>query len=191
MRLLLKKYEAPEFSLLVVTDETGKLRALDYADYESRMNRLLRVHYGEYQLKNGAAPRPITDALDAYFAGEIAAVADVPVETGGTQFQREVWRALRDIPGGQTRTYGNIARAIGSPTASRAVGAANGSNPIAIVVPCHRVIGSNGTLTGYAGGIERKRWLLDHERKFARPAAPTSTRGRSAELAFAQPAFTG
>jgi O-6-methylguanine DNA methyltransferase len=167
MRLLLEKYESPEFPLLIVTDQSGALRALDYADYEKRMRRLLGLHYGEYELKNAAAPRSITDSLDAYFAGDLSALADMRVQTGGTSFQKDVWQALRQIPAGETRTYGQIAHAIGSPTASRAVGAANGSNPVAIVVPCHRVIGSNGTLTGYAGGLARKQWLLQHEHRFA------------------------
>ena len=87
----------------------------------------------------------------------------LPVETGGTEFQREVWRALRAIPAGETRSYGALASSIGRASAVRAVGLANGANPIGVVVPCHRVIGQNGALTGYAGGIERKRWLLAHE----------------------------
>jgi methylated-DNA-[protein]-cysteine S-methyltransferase len=85
------------------------------------------------------------------------------VTTGGTDFQRTVWKALRAIPAGETRTYGQLAAAIGSPRAVRAAGLANGQNPVAVIVPCHRVIGANGTLTGYAGGLARKRWLLAHE----------------------------
>jgi methylated-DNA-[protein]-cysteine S-methyltransferase len=116
-------------------------------------------------LDEGAAPKSIVKVLNAYFAGELDALNDVPVATGGTEFQRKVWRALRMIPAGATMSYGELAAKIGRPSASRAVGAANGSNPVAIVVPCHRVIGANGTLTGYGGGLPRKRWLLDHERK--------------------------
>ena len=100
--------------------------------------------------------------LDAYWAGDLFDF-DLPLAPGGTPFQNKVWAALRTIPYGTTVSYGDIARKIGSPTASRAVGAANGRNPIAIVVPCHRVIGANGTLTGYAGGLDMKRALLDHE----------------------------
>jgi methylated-DNA-[protein]-cysteine S-methyltransferase len=100
-----------------------------------------------------------------YFAGELAALNELPVRTAGTPFQREVWRALREIPHGTTVSYGKLAEQIGRPKAVRAVGLANGSNPIGVVVPCHRVIGSNGSLTGYGGGIERKRWLLEHENK--------------------------
>jgi methylated-DNA-[protein]-cysteine S-methyltransferase len=101
--------------------------------------------------------------LEQYFARERREF-ELPLAPEGTAFQQRVWRALLAIPCGATRSYGEIARAIGRPAASRAVGAANGRNPIAIVVPCHRVIGSNGTLTGYGGGLPAKRWLLDHER---------------------------
>jgi methylated-DNA-[protein]-cysteine S-methyltransferase len=100
--------------------------------------------------------------LAEYFMGA-RRVFDLPLATVGTRFQRVVWAALVAIPFGETRSYGALARAIGRPAASRAVGAANGKNPFAIVVPCHRVIGASGELTGYAGGMARKRWLLDHE----------------------------
>ena len=105
------------------------------------------------------------DALARFFAGDVEAIAPLAVRTNGTDFQRRVWAALRRIPAGRTTTYGELAATIGAPAASRAVGLANGANPIAIVVPCHRVIGANGTLTGYGGGLARKRWLLDHERR--------------------------
>ena len=100
--------------------------------------------------------------LDQYFAGERSEF-ELALDMRGTAFQRSVWQALLTIPYGETRSYGEIARQIGRPDRARAVGAANGSNPAAIVVPCHRVIGSDGSLTGYGGGLERKRWLLDHE----------------------------
>ena len=101
--------------------------------------------------------------LEAYFAGTLR-VFDVPVSPRGTEFQEQVWRALLDIPHGETRSYGELARSLGKPSASRAVGAANGRNPISIIVPCHRVVGSNGALVGFAGGLDVKAWLLDHER---------------------------
>lgn len=101
--------------------------------------------------------------LSRYFAGKDGEFGKIPVDAAGTDFQLRVWSALREIPPGQTRSYGEIARRIGRPKAVRAVGAANGSNPVAIVVPCHRVIGANGTLTGYGGGLEKKEWLLKHE----------------------------
>ena len=114
-----------------------------------------------------AAIKEAAQQLDAYWAGELFDF-DLPLAPGGTPFQNKVWAALRTIPYGKTASYGDIARKIGSPTASRAVGAANGRNPIAIVVPCHRVIGANGTLTGYAGGLDMKRELLAHETRFVR-----------------------
>jgi methylated-DNA-[protein]-cysteine S-methyltransferase len=109
-------------------------------------------------------------ALDAYFRGEVHAVDAIDVDPDGTSFQRRVWAALRTIPVGETTSYGAIARALGMPTASRAVGAANGANPIWIVVPCHRVIGASGALTGYAGGLDVKRRLLAHEREAVTPS---------------------
>ena len=104
----------------------------------------------------------ITAQLGAYFKGDLINF-DVPLKLGGTEFQRKVWSHLRDIPYGETISYGELARRVGSPNASRAVGLANGRNPISIIVPCHRVIGSNGQLTGYGGGLDRKTWLLEHE----------------------------
>ena len=101
--------------------------------------------------------------LSRYFSGKDGDLGNIPVDAAGTDFQLRVWNALRRIPSGQTRSYGDIARTVGRPKAVRAVGAANGSNPVPIVVPCHRVIGANGTLTGYGGGLERKEWLLNHE----------------------------
>jgi len=154
-----------------VIDDDGILRALDFDDYEGRMHRLLRDHYGHYTLQEGPAPAAITRALEAYFAGDLDAIQNIKTATGGTPFQQDVWRALRAIPAGTTQSYGQLATTIGRPGASRAVGAANGSNPIAIVVPCHRVIGANGQLTGYGGGLPRKQWLLTHEARHAPMAA--------------------
>ncbi|NOK22374.1 methylated-DNA--[protein]-cysteine S-methyltransferase [Corallococcus carmarthensis] len=154
---------------LLVCDEQGRLRALDWEGYEARMHQLLRLHYGEggCVLEPARDPSGRTSALQAYLHGDLGAIASLPVETAGTPFQREVWRALREIPAGTTTTYGRLAERIGRPKAIRAVGMANGANPISIVVPCHRVVGSNASLTGYAGGLERKRWLLNHEQTHA------------------------
>jgi O-6-methylguanine DNA methyltransferase len=162
MQLQLDRFATPIGDLLLVFDDDA-LRALDFADFEDRMHRLLRLHYGAVTLTEAPAPASITAPLTAYFAGDLTALDKVAVATGGTDFQRQVWAALRNIPAGTTASYGELAVAVGRPKASRAVGMANGSNPIGIVVPCHRVIGANGTLTGYAGGVERKRWLLRHE----------------------------
>jgi methylated-DNA-[protein]-cysteine S-methyltransferase len=104
------------------------------------------------------------EQLDAYFAGELTTF-DVPLRPAGTDFQRAVWAALETVPFGKTRSYGEVAAQVGRPSASRAVGQANGRNPIAVIIPCHRVIGSSGSLTGYGGGLDRKQWLLAHEQR--------------------------
>lgn len=161
--LTLERVATPVGEVLLVTDGEGAVRALDFADYEDRMTRLLARHAPGASLKAGRAPEPVRAAVERYFAGDVHALDGLTVTTGGTDFQRSVWKALRAIPAGETRTYGQLAAAIGSPKAVRAVGLANGRNPVGLIVPCHRVIGANGTLTGYAGGLERKRWLLQHE----------------------------
>ena len=151
-------------ALLIVFDDEGRLRGLDWDDFEPRMRRLLRLQYGsEVELRHARAPHPMRDSLNSYFAGDFSALDRIEVETGGTPFQRKLWAALRTIPPGTTSTYGALAAKIGAPNAVRAVGAANGANPISIVLPCHRVIGSNQRLTGYGGGLNRKSWLLTHE----------------------------
>jgi methylated-DNA-[protein]-cysteine S-methyltransferase len=151
-------------ALLIVFDDEERLRALDWEDYETRMWRLLRLQYGsEIELGEGSAPKSIRDPLNAYFAGDFSALDRIEIEMGGTPFQRKLWRALRRIAPGTTSTYGALAAQIETPKAIRAVGAANGANPISIVLPCHRVIGSDQRLTGYGGGLDRKRWLLTHE----------------------------
>ena len=147
--------------LLVVEGES--LCALDYAGYEHRMTGLLRPRYGGFRLKKSGDPCGLSSRLRAYLRGEYSALDEIPISTGGTSFQQHVWKALRAIPPGTVMTYGEMAAQLGKPGAFRAVGAANALNPIAIVVPCHRLVGANGNLTGYAGGLERKRWLLEHE----------------------------
>jgi methylated-DNA-[protein]-cysteine S-methyltransferase len=154
----------PVGTLYVVTDEAGVVRALDWQDFEERMLRLLRLHYrSAFSLNQGASPTSVRRALSAYFEGEVRGLDALPVATGGSPFQREVWGALRHIPVGATWSYRELAVHIGKPKAVRAVGLANGANPISVIVPCHRVIGAGGALTGYAGGLTRKRWLLEHE----------------------------
>jgi methylated-DNA-[protein]-cysteine S-methyltransferase len=167
MHLQLERWESPLCPLFIVTDQDGVLRALEFGGYESRMHRLLRDHYDTYTVEEGTAPPSLMRALAAYFGGEIEALKDIETATAGTPFQREVWKALRDIPAGTTISYGELAARLGRPSASRAVGAANGANPIPLVVPCHRVIGANGSLTGFGGGLPRKKWLLEHERNFS------------------------
>lgn len=167
MHLRIAPHPSPIGTLLIVTDDQAQLRALDFDDREADMRKWLRLHYGAVTLPPGETPRATLHALDAYFAGDLAAIDALPVATGGTPFQREVWAALRAIPAGRTLGYGELAAQLGRPGASRAVGMANNANPISIVVPCHRVIGKSGTLTGYGGGLERKRWLLEHEDRHA------------------------
>ncbi|PWC86904.1 cysteine methyltransferase [Azospirillum sp. TSH100] len=171
-RLLIDRTATPIGELIVVADEDGALRAIDWTDHEDRLHRLLRLHHpGGYELRLSRDPGGFTRAMDAYFAGELAVIDRLPVRTGGTPFQRAVWAALRGIPCGGTVSYRELAVLAGRPAAVRAAGHANGANPVGIVVPCHRVIGSDGTLTGYGGGMERKRWLLAHEGAF-RPDRP-------------------
>jgi methylated-DNA-[protein]-cysteine S-methyltransferase len=155
--------------MLIVTDREDNLRAVDWTDCENRMHRLLRLHYGEngFTFESARNPNALTFALGRYFAGELTAIDTLSVRTGGTPFQRHVWSALRTIPAGTTISYAQLADQIGRSKAVRAVGLANGSNPVGVVVPCHRVIGTDGSLTGYSGGIERKSWLLQHEVKYS------------------------
>jgi methylated-DNA-[protein]-cysteine S-methyltransferase len=155
----------PTGRMLIVTDDKHCLRAVDWEDHKQRMQRLLRLHYGAnaIRLRELLHPSTARRSLQAYFEGDMHAVTSQPTATNGTAFQRMVWEALRRIPVGQTISYGTLAAWIGRPTAMRAVGLANGANPIAIIFPCHRVIGVNASLTGYGGGLDRKWWLLAHE----------------------------
>ena len=162
----LERMPTPCGELLIATDDEGALRALDWTDHESRMRQLLRQQYPKEAIHLAAVARLHSDArraLEAYFTGDVQAVDTLVVRTGGTPFQREVWAALRTIPAGRTVSYGTLATRLNRPNAMRAVGMANGANPVSIVVPCHRVIGADGSLTGYGGGLPRKQWLLEHE----------------------------
>ena len=156
---------SPLGRMLVVSDGESRLRALDWEDHEERMHRGLARIYRRQPIAytRGTAPSATRRALQRYFAGKLQAIDEIPVQTGGTPFQGNVWRALRKIPAGTTLSYGRLADRLKCPLAVRAVGFANGSNPISIVIPCHRLIGADGSLTGYGGGLERKRWLLAHE----------------------------
>lgn len=170
-RLCLDRLATPIGEALLVTDGDGRLRALDWADYEPRLRQSLRRHYGAVAPSVGRAPDAIRRALEDYFAGNLAALDAIDCATAGTDFQRAVWAGLRAIAPGETLSYGMLAARLGMPKAVRAVGLANGANPIGVVVPCHRVIGADGSLTGYGGGLARKRWLLRHEGAAFRDAA--------------------
>jgi len=159
----LDRLNTPIGVALLVTDAEGVLRALDWEDHEPRMRQLLRLQCGQIELKNARAPAALRAALVAYFKGDLDRLDDIPWRVAGTPFQRKVWNALPKIRAGTTLSYGALAAKLGAPRAMRAVGHANGSNPISVVVPCHRLIGADGSLVKYGGGLERKRWLLRHE----------------------------
>lgn len=151
--LLWDRFDTPLGPFVVVWSGTG----LRSADFDRRGAAQTKG------LKRGGAANPYRKAFLEYFAGNLSAFKGLPLDLEGTGFQRSVWNRLLQIPPGTTRSYSDIAQAIGMPFAVRAVGAANGRNPVAIAVPCHRVIGKDGELTGYAGGVKRKAWLLHHE----------------------------
>ena len=177
MELYLGHMPSPVGVLTLAWDDGAALRALDFDGFDERFRYLLASHYGECRLVDGEIPAHFRTALESYFAGDLTSLDKLPVRTGGTGFQQQVWVALRGIPAGETMSYGQLAAKLGNPAACRAVGRANGSNPIGIVVPCHRVIGANGSLTGYGGGMERKRWLLEHERAHLAAMVGTGTPG--------------
>ncbi|MBE8718511.1 methylated-DNA--[protein]-cysteine S-methyltransferase [Cellvibrio polysaccharolyticus] len=177
LHFFIEREPSPVGEMLIVTDEQDQLRALDWHDYEERFLLLVRRQYPGHHIEFHEATQrsTATPALQAYFKGDLNAVDQLITATGGTEFQREVWQALREIPAGETLSYGELSQRIGRPKAVRAVGMANGANPISIVVPCHRVIGANRSLTGYGGGLDRKRWLLQHEQTLS-PTIPQSGR---------------
>lgn len=185
-RFFIERIPTPTGMMLLLTDDRERLRSLDWDDHEARLQHLLNLHYGAGATRLEASPRISNagHAIEAYFAGELSAIGALRTETGGTVFQREVWKALRAIPVGETSSYGQLAASIGRPKAVRAVGLANGANPVALVVPCHRIIGSDASLTGYGGGIERKRWLLEHE-GVRLPTARARRPRTSAQASFA------
>ncbi|HVI33923.1 methylated-DNA--[protein]-cysteine S-methyltransferase [Phenylobacterium sp.] len=159
--LTLDRLQTPVGTALLVTDEDGVLRAFNWTDYEPKMLAWIARHYPKARLGEGRSP--VRPAFEAYFAGDARALDRTPWKASGTAFQLKVWEALCTIPAGETLSYRGLAERIGRPSAVRAVGLANGANPVAVVVPCHRVIGTNGSLTGYGGGLPRKKWLLSHE----------------------------
>jgi methylated-DNA-[protein]-cysteine S-methyltransferase len=165
MEFHLDEFESP-IGNIVLAESGGALCALDFETSPEPVLARLNRRLGPVQVSSGNGAQQFRDRLEAYFQGELRALDGLAVEPGGTAFQREVWSALQRIPAGSTTSYSELAAAIGRPSAVRAVGMANSRNPIAVVIPCHRVIGRDGSLTGYAGGLERKRWLLRHEGYF-------------------------
>lgn len=163
MKLHIDEIDSPIGALCAVTTQSH-LIALDFEDCRERMSKYLSASYGEVNLHKHPDPLGVCTNIQAYLDGNLDALDDIDVEPRGTPFQLAVWRELRRIPVGETRSYGQLAARLGQPGASRAVGMANHRNPIGIVVPCHRVIGADGKLTGYAGGVTRKQWLLEHEK---------------------------
>jgi methylated-DNA-[protein]-cysteine S-methyltransferase len=162
MALVETVFPSPVGALTLVASDAGLVAILWEDDDPARVRLTAREERPDHPMLAQTATE-----LTAYFVGDLQKFT-VPLDFRGTDFQKQVWVALCTIPFGETRSYGAIARVIGHPTASRAVGAANGRNPISIIAPCHRVIGTNGALTGFAGGVEVKRWLLDHEQSRSR-----------------------
>ncbi|MDW6023798.1 methylated-DNA--[protein]-cysteine S-methyltransferase [Mesorhizobium sp. BAC0120] len=160
--------ETPIGDLLLIADGNGALRIVEFADCRHRMDCWLarRFRSGSSVIE-GRVSEAIKASFAAYFDGNLAVLEQIPVALDGTAFQIEVWSALRRIVPGRTFAYGAFAESLGRPQSARAVGHANGANPLSIVIPCHRLVGADGALTNYGGGIERKRWLLEHEARHA------------------------
>lgn len=168
VQFLIDRTPTPLGEAVIVSDEHGALRLFYWDDPGHRWKAALLGRYGEVTLREKRGAFGHSKALRDYFEGDISILDAMKVTFAGTPFQKKVWNALRRIPGGTTTSYGALAKKIGEPKAVRAVGLANGQNPVGLIVPCHRVIGSDGSLTGYGGGLPRKRWLLEHEARHAR-----------------------
>lgn len=160
--ILTDHIETPVGPMLLMV-RGDRIIGLEFVDRPERYLKDLRHRFGEFEFRQTPDPRGFSGRLRAYFAGDIRALDQLPTEGGGTTFQERVWAELRRIPAGTTISYGALAERLGDRKATRAVGLANGRNPISVVVPCHRVIGTDGSLTGYGGGVPRKKWLLAHE----------------------------
>ncbi|MCE2521117.1 MAG: methylated-DNA--[protein]-cysteine S-methyltransferase [Alphaproteobacteria bacterium] len=154
---------ASPIGTIAMVIDGGALEVLDFRDDNGRFDALVRRLCPAGVRRSASDPSGITDRIAAYFEGELGAICDIETRPSGTAFQQSVWQALRSIPCGSTIAYRELANRVGNPRANQAVGQANGRNPVAIVLPCHRVIGADGSLTGYGGGLERKAWLLRHE----------------------------
>ncbi|MEZ4601003.1 MAG: methylated-DNA--[protein]-cysteine S-methyltransferase [Syntrophotaleaceae bacterium] len=167
-RIDIARYPSPVCELILASTG-GKLVHLDFEGNDDRLRTIQSRRFGKIDWREGGTmPASVFCWLDAYFSGEIQPLPMADIEMIGTDFQKRVWQALITIPFGESRSYSGLAAALGHPAAVRAVARANALNPVSIIVPCHRVIGANGKLTGYAGGLERKRWLLAHEARMRR-----------------------
>lgn len=167
MTMTFERMATPLGAAVLVTDANARLRIFFWEDEQRTWLSRFRRHYAGIHLTEPKDPSGHVRTIERYFRGEVTALGEIPVAFNGTAFQLSVWNGLREIPAGTTISYGELARRIRLPRAVRAVGLANGSNPVGLVVPCHRVIGSDGSLTGYGGGLERKKWLLAHEARHA------------------------
>jgi methylated-DNA-[protein]-cysteine S-methyltransferase len=148
---------------LTVAARGSRVCLVHFGPVTKYVKTALATWYPDATVGPGDDPGGVVSVLKRYFDGDLASLDEVDVELHGTDFQQRVWNALRTVAAGTTTSYAQLADRVGAPTAVRAVGAANGANPVAVVLPCHRIIGSNGSLTGYGGGLDRKRWLLNHE----------------------------
>jgi O-6-methylguanine DNA methyltransferase len=182
MQLRLEEIATGFGAVLLVTDEEGVLRALEFDHCVKRLRTKLVERFPGHHLERREPVSENAARMKAYAAGDMRAFEDALLRPGGTDFQNAVWAALRRIPAGTTSTYGAIAVAVGKPRAARAVGAANHLNPIGIAIPCHRVIGSNGSLTGYAAGLETKRLLLEHELRWSGSLEATNAGFRNGKI---------
>ena len=162
MRISTVEVDSPIGPFRIASTNAG-ICLISFADTWASAVPSIERRFDSIEYVGDTDPHGAADRMRAYFAGRLTALDELPLDPGGTEFQQQVWRRVRKIPAGQTESYGIVARDIGKPTAVRAVGAANGQNPLPLVVPCHRVIGSTGELRGYGGGLDRKRWLLAHE----------------------------
>lgn len=166
--ILFDRIQTPLGPMLLMA-RGGVLLLLEFEDATDRVAREMTARFGSVDHLRADDPFGLASRVRAYFAGDLAAIDGIATDGGGTEFQRRVWAELKRIPRGVTISYGVLAARLGDRNAMRAVGLANGRNPIAVVVPCHRVIGADGSLTGYGGGIARKKWLLAHEGVRLRP----------------------
>jgi methylated-DNA-[protein]-cysteine S-methyltransferase len=166
--ILSNRIETPVGPMVLLARD-GVMLMFEFEDATDRVAREMRLRFQTETHQPADDPFGLASCLKEYFAGDLSAIDGIETDGGGTEFQRRVWAELKRIPCGVTISYGELAKRLGDKNLMRAVGLANGRNPISIVVPCHRVIGADGSLTGYGGGIERKKWLLAHEGVRLRP----------------------